>query len=80
MKILTTLNSIISLENVRRVEKRTRESHHTTYGEKYIITHYSIAIIYTDENSEYVDCGEGKNGADMCEATFTQIYEILAKE
>jgi hypothetical protein len=80
MKILMTIDSIISLENVRRVEKRVRESTHTTYGKKYTITNYSIAIIYTDDKSEHISCGEGKNGADMCEATFANIYDILAKE
>ena len=80
MKILMTLDSIISLENVRRVEKRMRESTHTTYGKKYTITHHSIAIVYTDDKSEHISCGEGKSGADMCEATFANIYDILIKE
>lgn len=80
MKILMTLDSIISLENVRRVEKRVHESNHTTYGKKYTTTHHSIAIIYTDDKSEHISCGEGKSGADMCEATFASIYDILTKE
>lgn len=80
MKILMTPNALISLENVRRVSKREDESHHTSYGKKYTITHYSIAIIYMDDKSEHISCGEGKNGADLCEATFAQIYEILKGE
>lgn len=80
MKILMLPDTLLSLENVRRVAKKVSESKHTSYGEKYTITHYSIAIVYDNETSEYIECGEGKSGADLCEATFARIYEILKGE
>lgn len=77
MKILMLPDTLLSLENVRRVVKKSHESNHTSYGKKYTITHYSIAIVYNDETSEHIDCGDGKSGADFCETTFAKIYEIL---
>ena len=80
MKVLMTPSSLISLENVRRVTKKVSESNHTTYGQKYTITHHSIVIVYVDGESEFIECGEDKNGADMCEVTFANIHDILLKE
>lgn len=80
MKILMTPNELISLENVRRVSKKEHESHHTTYGKKYTITCHYIEITYTNGESEEIDCGSGENGADLCEATFARIYNLLTRE
>lgn len=80
MKIIRTLNSIISLEDVRRVEFRESSSQHTRAGQKYTIDHYSISIIYTNDKSEHIDCGENKNGKDKADRLMDKIFEILGKE
>lgn len=80
MKIIRTTNSIISLEDVRRVEFRGSSSQHTRDGQKYIVDHYSISIIYTNDKSERIDCGENKDGKDKADRLMDKIFEILAKE
>lgn len=80
MKIIRTANSIISLENVRRVEFRESTSQHTRAGQKYTIDHYSISIIYTNDKSEHIECGENKNGEDKANRLMDKIFEILAEK
>ena len=80
MKIIRTTDSIISLENVRRVELDERTSQHTRAGQKYTVSHYSISIVYTDDESEYIDCGENKGGKDKANKLMDEIAEILTKE
>lgn len=79
MKVLMTPNSIISLENVRRVERRITETKHTSYGKPYTLTHYNIAIIYNDEGSEHLDFGTGNSAKDLCDTTFQAIYNKLTE-
>lgn len=77
MKVLMTPNSIISLENVRRVERRITETKHTSYGTPYTLTHYNIAIIYNNDSSEHLDFGTGNSAKDLCDTTFQTIYDKL---
>lgn len=80
MKVIRTTNSIISLENVRRVEFHESTSQHTRAGQKYTIDHYSISIIYTNDTSEHIECGENKSGKDRADGLMDKIFEILTKE
>ena len=80
MKIIRTTNSIISLEDVRRVELRGISSQHTRGGQRYTIDHYSIDIVYTNDKSERIDCGKNKDGEDKANRLMDKIFEILAKE
>ena len=77
MKVLMTTNSIISLENVRRVERRITETKHTSYGKPYILIHYDIAIIYNNDSSEHLSFGTGNSAKDLCDTTFQTIYDKL---
>ena len=80
MKVIRTANSIISLENVRRVELYERSSQHTRAGQKYSVDHYSIGIAYINDTSEYIECGENKDGKDKADRLMDRIFDILAKE
>ena len=80
MKIIRTANSIISLENVRRVEFRESTSQHTRAGQRYSIDHYSISIIYTNDKSEHIECGDNKAGEDKANRLMDKIFEILAEK
>lgn len=80
MEVLKTPNSIISLENVRRVERREYETKHTSYGKSYVLMHYEISIVYTNDTSEHITCGTGNNAKDLCDTTFQTIYEKLSKD
>lgn len=77
MKVLMTTNSIISLENVRRVERRITETKHTSYGKPYVLIHYDIAIIYNNDSSEHLSFGTGNSAKDLCDTTFQTIYDKL---
>lgn len=77
MKVLMTPDSIISLENVRRVERRIAETKHTSYGRPYTLTHYDIAIIYNNDGSEHLSFGTGNSAKDLCDTTFQTIYDKL---
>lgn len=79
MKVLMTNNSIISLENVRRVDKHISESRHTSYGKPYTVTHYSISIIYYNDGSEHIDCGENAADKTQCETIFQTIYDKISE-
>lgn len=81
MKLIKTNNSIISLENVRRVNLDTYETKHTTYGKPYTISHYEIRIHYTDNlPCERIDCGEDASGKMAAETWFSKIADILSKD
>lgn len=80
MKIIRTTDSIISLENVRRVELITSTSQHTRAGQKYTIDHYQICIVYCDSKAEHIECGEDKAGEEKSNHLMDKIFEILAKE
>ena len=80
MKFIRIDNSIISLENVRRVELNETTSQHTRSGQKYTINHYDVNVIYCDDNNEYIECGEDAAGADKSERLMNKIFEILTKE
>ena len=80
MKILMINNSIISLENVRRVEKLVTETKHTSHGKPYTLTHYEILILYMGgQGSERIQFGHSTSAKDLCEATFCDIYEKLSE-
>ena len=80
MKIIMTKDSIISLENVRRVDMKSFESTHTTYGKKYIVTDYRLDIDYNDNSSERIECGEDAKGKEAMLELFHQIADILQAE
>ena len=81
MKLIKTANSIISLENVRRVDLNKSESKHTrNYGEKYTITTYSIFINYNNNTCERIECGEDATGAMAAETWFSKIADILSDD
>lgn len=79
MKMLITTNELISLENVRRVERKVVESKHTSYGKPYIVKHYEILIVYTDGQEERLCCGEDALGKKTCAEYFKTIYEELSE-
>jgi hypothetical protein len=79
MKILMTTNSIISLENVRRVERNVTETNHTSYGKKYTVKHFDITIIYCDNSSEHIRCGEGNVGEKTCAEYWLDIFNKLSE-
>ena len=79
MKMLMTANQIISLENVRRVDRKMTESRHTSYGKPYIVKHYEIVIVYTNDTAEYIGCGEDTPGEKTCAEYFQTIYEKLSE-
>lgn len=83
MKILMIDNSIISLENVRRVERRITDTKHTSYGKAYTLTHYELAIIYCGSNNytdnEHIQFGTGNEAKAACDKTFNEIYKILSE-
>ena len=80
MKILTTANEIISLENVRRVTINTRENKRTKNGVKITATEYWIYIAYTDGESENIDFGEDNNAEKECNAIFQAIIKKLSED
>ena len=80
MKVIKITNSIISLENVRRVERRKTTSQHTKSGQKYSIDHYSVSVIYTDDKAEHIECGRDADGQDRADRLMDEIFEILSKE
>ena len=80
MKIIRTNNSIISLENVRRVELHESTTNHTSMGKKYSIDHYSIGITYCDDKHQSITCGEDAKGQDTANRLLDKIFEILSKE
>ena len=80
MKVLATTTSIISLENVRRVNKNVSEIKHTHYGKPYTIAEYTIRIDYCDGGCEWIQCGEGDNAKDLCDAIFESIYDKLSED
>lgn len=81
MKILMTPDSIISLENVRRVEKRTFETKHTSYGKPYVLTHYEILISYMGgQDEELIQFGCDASAKVLCETTFHEIYAKLSED
>lgn len=82
MKLIVTKNSIISLENVRRVDLHESTSKHTSYGKPYTVTDYTIFIYYMDgvAVSERIECGEGADGRALAEKFMAQIADILSKD
>lgn len=81
MKLLRTPVSLISLENVRRVEIEAKETKHTSHGTPYTLTSYSILIVYCGGNgTERLEFGNGANAKSLCDTTFNIIYEQLSKD
>ena len=80
MKVLMTNDSIVSLENVRRVTKQVFETKHTSRGVPYTLIHHQICISYLgDQRGETIDCGNNDNGAKVCAELFQTIYEKLSE-
>lgn len=80
MKIIITKDSIVSLENVRRVDMKSVENTHSRYGKKYVVTDYRLDIDYNDNSSERIDCGEDAKGKETMLELFHQIADILQAE
>ena len=80
MKILNTEKSILSLEDVRRVDLHVTESKHPSHGKPYTIHHYDVTIVYTDKTSERVACGEDENGHVTAKLLMDKIVEILSEK
>ena len=80
MKVFMTPTTIISLENVRRVEKCITETKHTSYGKPYTVTHYEIVVLYMDGESESIEFGSGDPAKDLCNLAFEIIYEKLSEK
>ena len=78
MKILNTEKSILSLEDVRRVDLRVTESKHTSHGNPYTTQHYAITIVYTDKTSEHIECGEDEKGRVTANLLMDKIVAILS--
>ena len=80
MKVLMTNNSIVSLENVRKVNKNVFETKHTSRGVPYTLTHYQIAISYRgDQWGETIECGTNSTGEKVCDELFQTIYQKLSE-
>ena len=76
MKIIKIDNDvIISLENVRRVQRVMEETNHTSY-----VKHYRIRIIYSNDSIECIKCGEDKQGEKISEEAMEKIFNILEKD
>ena len=80
MKILNTEKSILSLEDVRRVNLYVTESKHTSHGKPYTIYHYDVIIVYTDQTNERVACGEDEKGRVTANLLMDKIVEILSEK
>ena len=80
MKILNTEKSIISLEDVRRVDLLVFESKHTSQGKPYTIQHYDVLIVYTDKGSERIVCGEDEKGHATAKLLMDKIVSILSEK
>lgn len=81
MKIIRVDNrNIISLENVRRVRLAVEETNHTRCGKRYTIMHYSIRIMYKNNDVESIDCGEDMTGKEFSETTMEKIFNILEED
>lgn len=80
MKILNTEKSIISLEDVRRVDLQETESKHTSHGNPYIIHHYNVVVVYTDKTSERIACGEDEKGRVTANLMMDKIVSILSEK
>lgn len=81
MKLISTETSIISLENVRRVDLIISEDWHTSRGVPYVIKSYLILIRY--ENNEYterIECGNNAKGETMSKEYMDTIKTILAQD
>lgn len=79
MKLLITSKAIVSLEDVRRVEKHIYETSHTSYGERYTIRHHEIIISYNDKTCESIDCGNNAAGEKALAEYFQTIYNTLSE-
>lgn len=78
MKVLMTPDSIISLENIRRVEKRIFETKHTSCGMP--LTRYEILISYMGgKDEELIQFGDGNSAKVLCETAFHDIYAKLSE-
>lgn len=80
MKILNTEKSIISLEDVRRVDLQEFESKHTSHGNPYTVHHYDVVIVYTDKTSERITCGENEEGRVTANLLMDKIVSILSEK
>lgn len=80
MKILNTEKSILSLEEVRRVDLLMAESKHTSHGKPYTIQHYDVLIVYTDGGSERIACGEDEKGHATAKLLMDKIVSILSEK
>lgn len=83
MKVFMTPTTIISLENVRRVEKCITETKHTSYGKPYTLTHYEIVISYAGGDvldNERIEFGSGESAKILCDLAFETIYEKLSEK
>lgn len=70
MKTIVTDNAILSLENVRRVDKKVSGT-----GSKAHPYSYAIQITYTNDATELIFF-ESEN---VCNSIYTSIAEILAQ-
>lgn len=80
MKLLNTEYSVISLENVRYAELLKYESKHTSKGNPYITTDYTVYIHYIDGFSMRVECGKDEQGLTTAKLTLDKIYSILSEK
>ena len=81
MKLISTETSIISLENVRRVDLIISEDWHTSHGVPYVIKSYDILIHYEDnQHAERIVCGNNKKGETMSKEYMDTIKAILAQD
>lgn len=77
MKILITDNTIVSLENVRRIDFETSVSNHTSQGRKYSVNHYQVRIAYMNGEYEHLKAGEDEKGKIQSESWKKEIINIL---
>jgi hypothetical protein len=80
MKILNTEKSILSLENIRRVDMHVDEIKHVSYDKPHTIISHEVWITYTDKSMERIQCGEDEKGHTTAKLLMDKIIEILSEE
>lgn len=77
MKVLKTINKIVSLENVREIVIDTQEDKYTRLGVKITDIIYTIKVFYLDGETVELDCGINQEGKELAAMRFKEMYNIL---
>lgn len=78
MKLVVISNSIITLEDVRRVDLHESTSKHVSHGKPYTVTDYELRI-YRNHNAtptDFIHCDTQKEAKEL----MAEIADILSKD